>query len=112
MFVNKWNTKYGSGFATNEASVDGPNQMLNKGTSFLVAPHNLSFNKRAMEASKSNHTKVLGSIEKILAKHNAKEAKAMRGMTEEMAKKRMANKPNNIIRTEAFYNQINSNRAG
>ena len=112
MFVNKWNTKYGSGFATKEASVDGPNQMLNKGTSFLVAPHNLSFNKRAMEASKSNHTKVLGSIEKILAKHNAKEAKAMRGMTEEMAKKRMANKPNNIIRTEAFYNQINSNKAG
>ena len=86
--------------------------MLNKATSFLVAPHNLSFNKRAMEASKSNHKNVLSSIEKILAKHNAKEAKAMRGMTEEMAKKRMANKPNNIIRTEAFYNQINSNKAG
>ena len=66
---------------------------MNKGASFLVAPHNLTFNKRAIAASSKNHENVLSSIEHILAKHNAKEAKAMQGMTEEMAKKRMAQKP-------------------
>ena len=83
--------------------MEGPNNMLNKGASFLVAPHNLTFNKRAVQASSSNHENVLNSIETILAKHNSKEEKAMRGMTEEMQKKRMANKPANIIRTEAFH---------
>ena len=68
--------------------MEGPNNMLNKGASFLVAPHNLTFNKRAVQASSSNHENVLNSIETILAKHNAKEEKAMRGMTEEMQKKR------------------------
>ena len=101
MIVSKWNTKYGTGFATKDAS---SREMMNRGASFLVAPHNLTFNKRAIEASQQNHNNVLSSIEQILGKHNAKEAKAMKGMTEEMAKKRQANKPANIKRTEAFLN--------
>jgi len=42
---------------------------LNKGVSFFVAPHNLSFNKRAIRATEENHIKVMDDLNLILSKH-------------------------------------------
>ena len=83
MIVSKWNRGLCDKFASKGAS---QKRMMNTGASFLVAPHNLSFNKRAIQASEENHNNVLSSINHILAKHNASEAKQLKCMTEEMAK--------------------------
>ena len=63
---------------------------MNRGASYLVTPHNLAFNKRAIQAAEKNHENVVSSIKKVLDKHEVKEAKRMRGMTEEMAKTALA----------------------
>ena len=85
---------------------------MNRGASYLVTPHNLSFNKRAIKAAGTNHDKVVGSIQSMIDKHEFKQAKRMRGMTEEMAKKARAQKPANIIRTQRVLDELNRNSPG
>ena len=58
---------------------------MNKGASFLVQPHNLVYNKRALDAVDGNHHRVLGDLQQILDKHEAAEAKKIRGLSLEMA---------------------------
>ena len=42
---------------------------MNRGASFLVAPQNLTYDKRAMQASKANTEKVIRDLEQILRTH-------------------------------------------
>lgn len=58
---------------------------MNRGASYFVQPHSLSFNKYAMKANKSNHLRVMSDLENILEKHAAQEAKKLKGLSEEMA---------------------------
>ena len=67
---------------------DTVEQPLNRGTSYLVAPHNVTFNKKGMDASNANHIKVVNSLQGILDKHDAKESRAVKGMSPEMMKMR------------------------
>ena len=83
MMNTKWNSRFVTSFATKEATAE----TMNKGISYLVAPHNLSFNKRAIQTNGSNHTSVIGSIQEILDRHNVKESKKLKGMSPEMAAK-------------------------
>lgn len=74
---------------------------MNRGASYLVASHNMVFNKTAIKATESNHVKVVDSMQKILNKHEAKEARKVLHMSPEMkAKKKQGVKPPEIIRTE------------
>ena len=54
--------KYASSFASKEMRKEA----LNKGTSFIVAPHNKQFDKKAIIATENNHKKVIEDIESIL----------------------------------------------
>ena len=85
MMMTKWNAKFVTGFATKEATAE----TMNKGLSHLVAPHNLSFNKRAIQSNNKNHSSVIGSIQAILGRHQIKEDKKLKGMSPEMAAKAM-----------------------
>ena len=79
----------------------------------MVAPQNLSFNKRAIKANEQNHIRVMDSVQSILSKHDEKEARRLRGLSlESEAKKRAVKKPPNIERTEALMNEIKQNKGG
>ena len=50
-----------------------------------MAPHNLSFNKRAQRATHSNREKVAEQLQAIIDKHNSEQEKKMKNMSPEMA---------------------------
>ena len=58
---------------------------MNKGASFLVQPHNLTFSKNAVKAVEGNHKRVISDLQSILNKHEAAEAKKIKGLSLEMA---------------------------
>ena len=103
MFINKFDS-------TKRDATHGP---MNRGATFLVAPQNLTFNKRAIRANEQNHVKVMDSIQGIISKYDEKEAKRLRGLSlESEDRKRAVKKPPNIERTEALMNQIKQNKGG
>ena len=77
-----------------------------------MAPHNLSFNKHAVSTSNKNHSQVIGNLETILSRHRAIEDKKMKGLSEEMAAQKKSKKSGEVLRTEAFLNQLNQNFGG
>lgn len=77
---------------------------MNRGASFLVAPHNLSFNKRSIQACDSNHAKVVDGLESILQKHKIEEEKKTKGLSDELVKQLKNKKPAEVMRTEALLN--------
>ena len=85
---------------------------MNKGASFLVQPHNLTFSKNAANAVEGNHRRVIGDLQSILDKHEAAEAKKIKGLSLEMAAQKKSKKPAPILRTEALLEKINKNYAG
>ena len=85
---------------------------MNKGASFLVAPHNMSYNKHAVKASDKNHQHVINDLENILNRHKAIEEKQMKGLSEEMAAQKKSKKSQEVIRTESFLKQMNTNFGG
>jgi len=87
-------------------------QTLNKGASFLVQPHNLSFNKHAIKVTEQNHQRVIGDLHNILNKHEIAEARKLKGLSEEMAAQKKRKKPVPILKTEALLSKINTNFAG
>ena len=60
-------------------------ETLNRGASFLVAPHNISFDKHSKKVCESNHSKVVEGLESILKKHKLLEEQKMKGLSEELA---------------------------
>lgn len=80
--LSKWNMKFANSFGSKEITTE----TMNRGASFLVAPHNLSFNKRSIQASDSNHQNVLAGLESILHKHQVAEEKKMKGLSEELVR--------------------------
>ena len=64
----KWNNQFVSNFSSREASIE----MMNKGTSFLVAPHNVTYDKRSINATERNHSRVQTTLEDFLDKFRAK----------------------------------------
>ena len=79
--MSKWNVKFAHSFGSNKVN----RETLNKGASFLVAPHNMSYNKHAVKVSDKNHQKVIDDLETILNRHKEEEEKQMKGLSEEMA---------------------------
>ena len=66
--ISKWNASFISKFDSKKRdSTHGP---MNRGATFLVAPQNLSFNKRAIKANEQNHVRVMDSIQSIISKHD------------------------------------------
>ena len=63
--MSKWNVSFTNSFGSKEVNME----TLNRGASFLVAPHNIQFNKRSMKVSEVNHQKVVDGLEQILYKH-------------------------------------------
>lgn len=47
----------------------------NSGVSFLVAPHNLTFNEKAKKLVRDNNQKAIESMLKLVTKHEAKTQK-------------------------------------
>ena len=80
--LSKWNMKFANSFGSKELTTE----TMNRGASFLVAPHNLSFNKRSIQASDGNHQNVIAGLESILYKHQIEEEKKMKGLSEELVK--------------------------
>ena len=64
----KWNNQFVSNFSSREASIE----MMNKGASFLVAPHNVTYDKRAINATERNHHHVQTTLEDFIGKFKAK----------------------------------------
>lgn len=79
--LSKWNMKFSNYFGSKEAMAE----TMNRGASFLVAPHNLSFDKRSINATSGNHAKVVDGLESILQKHKIEEEKKTKGLSEELA---------------------------
>ena len=46
--------------------------MMNKGTTFLVAPHNVTYDKKAINATERNNRRVQTTLEDFLGKYKAK----------------------------------------
>ena len=69
--MSKWN----KAMTNTVGGKDVQSQVLNKGASFLVAPHNMSFNKHAIKATEENHVKVIGDLNQIISKYQEEEAK-------------------------------------
>ena len=63
--MSKWNVSFANSFGPKEANME----TLNRGASFLVAPHNISFNKHSKQVAEANHSKVVEGLESILHKH-------------------------------------------
>ena len=79
----------------------------------MVAPHNLTFNKRAIKASETNHQSVVATLTSILSKHQAKEDKKNKGLSAEMvAAQKKQSKPIEVVRTETLLNSVNANFLG
>ena len=108
MVLSKWNQK----FVSNVGSREVNQETLNRGASFLVAPHNLTFNKHAIQASGSNHQKVVEGLESILKQHSEAEEKALKGLSPEMAASKKSQKSIEVVRTEAMLNKIMANNGG
>jgi len=107
--MSKWNTNLADSLASKKEKL----QKMNRGASFFVQPHSLSFNKYAMKANQSNHTRVVSDLHNILERHEAQEAKKLKGLSDEMiAAQKKSKKPATIIRTEAMLHEVNQNQAG
>ena len=65
--IAKWNNQFVSNFSSREASIE----MMNKGTSFLVAPHNVSYDKKTINATERNSSRVQTTLEDFLGKFKA-----------------------------------------
>lgn len=85
---------------------------MNKGASYLVAPHNLTFNNRAMNVTHGNHSRVVSDIKAIIDRHNAAEAQKLAGLSPEIVAERKTQKPPEIQRTEELLSKINKNLPG
>ena len=80
---------------------------MNRGASFLVAPQNLTFDKRAIQASESNTASVIKNLESILQSHKDAEEKRLQGVSEEIAADMRLNKRSiEVLRTEALLKQV------
>ena len=99
-------------YANNVANKEMRKETLNRGASFLVAPHNLTFDKKAIIASETSHNKVIEDLEKILSKHKAAESKRLEGLSADMIESRRNAKGIEIIRTEALLNKFSQNLRG
>lgn len=86
-------------YAGNVANKEMRKETLNKGASFLVAPHNLTFDKKAIIAAERNHKKVIEDLETILSNHKAAEEKRLEGLSADMIEARSNAKGIEIIRT-------------
>ena len=85
---------------------------LNSGASFLVAPHNLRFEKRVQKATNKIRDGVKDSIQYIMGKHDKAEAKRLYGLPPEIVKVKKGKKPQEIERTEAFRDLVDKNIPG
>ena len=65
--LSKWNNQFVNNFSSREASIE----MMNKGTSFLVAPHNVSYDKKTINATERNNSRVQTTLEDFLGKFKA-----------------------------------------
>ena len=71
---------------TKPSEASHESSLFNRGASYLVAPHNLTFNKNAVDANAQNRSNVIESIQTILTKHKFEEAKKKKNMsTDELA---------------------------
>ena len=68
--LSKWNQKFAQSLDSEEAYRD----TLNSGASFLVAPHNLRFDKQVQTATNKIRDGVKDSIQYIMGKHDKAEA--------------------------------------
>ena len=98
--MSKWNVSFTNSFGSKEANAE----TLNRGASFLVAPHNMSFSKHTKNVAEANHTRVVEGLESILHKHKLLEEQKTKGLSEELAKQVKGNKPAEVRRTEALLN--------
>ena len=98
--MSKWNVSFANSFGSKEANME----TLNRGASFLVAPHNISFNKHSKQVAEANHSRVVEGLESILHKHKLLEEEKTKGLSEELAKQVKGNKPPEVRRTEALLN--------
>lgn len=56
--MSKWNQSFTDKFSTKEQK----KQTFNKGASFLVAPNNFSFDKKALKAVNQNRDHVMNGL--------------------------------------------------
>ena len=54
--------------------------MLNECVSYLVAPHNMTFDKKTIGVYGNNKAKVIDDCDKIIKKYDEKWSKKMKGM--------------------------------
>ena len=71
--MSKWNIQFANGFGSKAQQ----KETLNRGASFLVAPHNLTYDKRAIKASEANTSSVIQNLESILQNHKDAEEKKL-----------------------------------
>ena len=101
--MHKWNKQFASAIGT----IANQKETFNRGASFLVAPHNVTYDRKTRHASELNHYKVVENLESILQKHKADEDKKMQGLSAEIASSMQKTKPAAVTRTEALLRQVN-----
>ena len=77
--LSKWNRK----FVKDQAVHKNTKKVLNRGLSYLVAPHNLTFDKKSIKVYETNKTKVIGDCDKIIKKYDDMIEHKLKGMSSE-----------------------------
>ena len=102
--------------------------MMNTCASFLVAPHNLTYDKRTIAVYDKNKDKVIGECSKIIKKYDDEWLKKMKGMgytsfgdnsdtdndleAKELMMQKNKLKPRQIVHTEALVSKLRRNSQG
>jgi len=108
MIHTKWNKK----FQTDSVDLTSSLNRMNIGTSYFVAPNNITNDPDTIRVTQSNQSNVLNDLSKILKRYETEEAEQTKNVSVEALAQRKAKRPQGIRKVEMLVDRISANVSG